>query len=217
MKVGIVGAHGRAGLALSKLVAQGGHDVAGLVRNAAHQAALEEVGVKAIVGTLQTALLQAFLSSLDAVVFTAAGSLGHYQEVDHEGVAATAAAAETAGVKRFVLLSAVGAHDPSSWGPVYRPFLQAKAEGEAGLKTHQLEWTIVRPGSLHDNSPTGLVMLTDQPGGSGSISRQDVAQVLAAILAAPGTGGRVSEVYERTTPIAKAVRAFTAPTRCIAN
>ena len=66
-------------------------------------------------------------------------------------------AAEAAGVRRFVIVSSIGAQDPGSAGEAMRPYLEAKAEADAAVAASGLDWTIVRPGSLTNDPGTGLV------------------------------------------------------------
>ncbi|MFC7505939.1 NAD(P)H-binding protein, partial [Nocardioides sp. GCM10030258] len=57
------------------------------------------------------------------------------------------------------------------------------------LRASSLDWTILRPGLLTDEPPTGLVALgADLP--RGSVTRADVAAVLAAVVERDDTIGR---------------------------
>ena len=66
-------------------------------------------------------------------------------------------AAEAAGVRRYVMVSSIGAQDPSSAGPQMQPYLEAKAEADEALTQSELDWTVVRPGGLTDDEGTGRV------------------------------------------------------------
>ena len=89
-----------------------------------------------------------------------------------------------------------------------RPYLRAKAEADARVAASALDWTIVRPGSLHDDPGTGLVDVSTELGRSGPVPRDDVALVLAETLQAPGTIGLTFEVFSGETHAREAVRAL---------
>jgi hypothetical protein len=45
-----------------------------------------------------------------------------------------------------------------------------------------LDWTIIRPGGLNSDAPTGKAILTEDPLASGVISRADVAALVIKAL-----------------------------------
>jgi uncharacterized protein YbjT (DUF2867 family) len=63
----------------------------------------------------------------------------------------------------------------------------------------------VRPGSLTDDPGTGRVRVTTELGGRGPVPRDDVAAVLAAVLATPSTVGTTFELFAGDTPIPEAL------------
>jgi uncharacterized protein YbjT (DUF2867 family) len=70
-------------------------------------------------------------------------------------------------------------------------------------------WTVVRPGALTDAPGTGRVTVgTALP--RGSVTRDDVAAVLAAVLDEPGTAGVTFDLTEGTQPVAEAVAGLAA-------
>ena len=149
--------------------------------------------------------LDATVADRDAVVFATAGLGGHYDEVDLRGADRLTAVVEDARVRRFALISASGAHDPSSWGAAYADYLTAKRDGEEAVKAHDLDWTAVRPASLGSGGGTGAVTLLTSPGGSGRIDHVDVARTVAAALERENTTGKSLELWSGETPIAEAV------------
>src|SRR5439155_11773177 len=105
-------------------------------------------------------------------------------------------AAEAAGVRRFVAVSSMGADRaaPEGTDPVFAAYLRAKGAADADVRARAgLDWTILRPGRLTDEPGTGRVTLADATG-RGPVSRDDVAAVLAELLAQPGTAGRTLEL-----------------------
>jgi uncharacterized protein YbjT (DUF2867 family) len=122
-----------------------------------------------------------------------------------------AAAAEQAGVRRFVQISSMGAGQPPRAGSdeTWAAYIAAKTAAEADLQARDLDWTIVRPGGLTDAPPTGRVRLTAPPVPRGSIPRADVAAVIAALLSDPGTRHQTLELVSGDTPVAEAVHLLT--------
>ena len=89
---------------------------------------------------------------------------------------------------------------------VWVAYLRAKRAAEDDLRARDLAWTVLRPGRLTDDEPTGQVTLT-RHAGRGAISRADRAVVLAALLDEPAAAGATLELVSGPTPIAEAIRA----------
>ena len=153
------------------------------------------------------------MAGADAVVFAAGAGPGSGPErkrtVDYGGAVKLIEAARTNGIRRYLMVSSIGAHDPEAAGEgPMRPYLEAKAEADAALEGSGLDFTIVRPGSLQDDPGTGLVELSTELGRSGPVPRDDVAAVLAEVLIADNTVGKTFELFAGDTPVAEAVRAL---------
>jgi nucleoside-diphosphate-sugar epimerase len=221
MKVVIAGGHGKIALLLEQLLSRRGDAVTGLIRNPAQAEALEEAGARARLVDLEKATgdeVARHLTGADAVVFAAGAgpgsSVGRKDSVDRGAAILLADAAESAGVGRYLLLSAMGADlravDDESLDPVFRTYLRAKLAAENAMRSRSaLRATIVRPGLLNDTPGTGRVTLAERTG-PGPISRADVAAVLLALLDEPRLTGRTVEVIGGATPIADAVAAHAA-------
>jgi uncharacterized protein YbjT (DUF2867 family) len=106
------------------------------------------------------------------------------------------------------MISSVGAHRPEAASGGMRPYLEAKAEADAALVQSGLEWTIVRPGPLTDEPPTGFVRVSTELGGRAPVPRADVAAVVAEVLRAPNTIGVTFELFGGDVPVADAIRAL---------
>jgi uncharacterized protein YbjT (DUF2867 family) len=215
MRVVIAGGHGKIALILERLLAERGDTVVGLIRNPDHVADLEAVGAQAVVVDLEEATvadLAAHLKDTDAVVFAAGAGPGsgaaRKQTVDCDAAILLADAAEAAGVRRYVMVSAIGADVEAAddiGDPVFVAYLRAKGAADDAIRTRDaLDATVVRPGHLTDAAGTGHVELSDQTG-RGDIPRADVAAVLLAMLDTPATAGRTFELIGGETPIADAV------------
>jgi uncharacterized protein YbjT (DUF2867 family) len=215
-RVVIAGGHGKIALILEQLLAQRGDSVAGFIRNPAQAADLEAAGAEALVVDLEKASVDDVASHLqgaDAVVFAAGAGPGsgaaRKETVDRDAAILLADAAEAAGVRRYLMISAMGADidtlDDSSGDPVFTAYLRAKAVADESVRARPaLDTTIVRPGLLTNDPGSGRVSIADSTG-RGSIPREDVAGVLLAVLDAPETAGQTFEVISGDTPITEAV------------
>jgi uncharacterized protein YbjT (DUF2867 family) len=128
--------------------------------------------------------------------------------VDRAAAELLAEAARLAGVRRYLLVSSAGVDDPPAPGSddVWSAYLAAKRAAEEAIRAaDHLDWTILRPGSLTDDPSVGRVLLAPPPVAHGSVSRDDTAAVLAALLDAPGTVGKVLELREGDAEVHEAV------------
>jgi uncharacterized protein YbjT (DUF2867 family) len=214
MDIVIAGGHGKIALRLGKLLTQGGHRVRGIVRNPDHAPDLEAAGMEPVVVDMErvtslTPLIEA-RPPADAVVFAAGAGPGsgpeRKQTVDLGAAVKLVDAAREASVRRYLMVSSIGAHDPASGGEQMRPYLEAKAAADEAIAASGLDFTIVRPGSLTDEPGTGKVEVHTNVGHRGRVPRDDVAATLAACLDEPATIGTTFELLSGDTPIAQALR-----------
>ena len=224
MRVVIAGGHGQIALLLARSLADAGHRPVGLIRSPAHAADVTAAGAEPVTADLEAEgpdELAGHLDGADAVVFAAGAGPGSSAArkltVDRDGAIKLAQAAARAGIRRYVVISAIGAdtfREPATGtgdsvdagsDDVFQIYLRAKSEADAAVRATDLDWTIVRPGALTDDAPTGLVTVAEHTG-RGAIPRADVAAVVAACLTAPATVGRQFEVISGATPVAAALR-----------
>lgn len=204
MRIVIAGGHGKIARALTRELTGDGHTVVGLIRSAEQSADLLLDGAEPQVIDLENspvADLARILDGADVAVFAAGAGPGsgdaRKKSVDLGASVLLADAAEAAGVPRFVQISSTGADlvrdgaTPEEVPADFVAYLQAKLDAEIDLVKRDLAWTIVRPGSLTDDEPTGLVRLERtgpdesgavHPESDGSIPRADVAAVLAELI-----------------------------------
>ena len=218
MRVVIAGGHGKIALLTEKLLADRGDSVAGFIRNPDHAADLEAAGAEPIVVDLESSSadeVARHLADADAVIFAAGAGPGsgaeRKQTVDHDAAVLLADAAEAAGVRRYVMVSAMAADAaaPDDAGDeVFVTYLRAKGAADDNIRAREgLQATIVRPGRLTDEPATGKVAAgTDT--GYGSIPRADVAAVLVAVLDTPQTAGLTFDVISGDTDSTEAVAAL---------
>ncbi|WP_166831818.1 SDR family oxidoreductase [Thalassoroseus pseudoceratinae] len=207
MKILVAGSRGAVGrFLIDKLIASG-HEVTGIVRSEDQRDDLTQTGARAVLADVtRTETLDAAVAGQDAVVF-AAGSKGKAVEaVDRDGAIHLCNAANSAGVRRFVLLSSINAGRPEQGPENLRRYLHAKHEADEYVAASGLDYTILRPGYLNDEPGTGKIQTGDAfDGTDAQISREDVAEVIAASLAEPGTIGAVFEFINGETPVAEAL------------
>jgi len=210
MEVAIAGGHGKIALLLGKQLAERGHTAFGLIRNPAQEDDLHKAGIEPVLCDLEgdDDVAEA-ISAAEAVVFAAGAGPGsgaeRKQTMDLGGALKLIDAAKAAGVHRYVMISAMGAADPpTEGGDVFGAYLRAKAEADRALADSGLAYTIVRPGHLTDDPPTGLVHIGERLD-RGDIPRADVAAVLAAVLEARNTIGETFDLVSGDVPVAQAV------------
>jgi len=210
MNVLVIGANGQIGSRLIRLLAhEGKHQVKAMVRKQEQGDQLRAEGIEPVFANLEDrvdVLVEAIKGS-DAIVF-AAGSggttgLDKTLLIDLDGAVKTMEAAEKAGVKRYVMVSAMQAHNRENWSEAIKPYYAAKHYADRMLETTGLDYTIVRPGGLKNDPGTGRISAAEnlEPG---SIPRDDVAAVIAAVLEDRNTYRRAFDLISGDTPISEA-------------
>jgi len=219
MRIVIAGGHGQIALRLSRLLEGRGDQPVGLIRRAEHEHDLRAIGAEPVLLDLESAEVgevAAVLEGVGAVVFAAGAGPGSGAErkdaVDRAAAVLLADAAEAVGVRRYVMVSSMGAdaHSAYAGDPVFRAYLRAKGAADDDVRARAgLDWTILRPGSLRNEPGTGRVLLAEHAG-RGSVPRDDVAAVLAELLATPATAGRTLELIAGPASVHEAVTAAAA-------
>jgi uncharacterized protein YbjT (DUF2867 family) len=212
-RVAIVGGHGQVALHLVDQLHAAGTPVVALVRREEYRADLESRGAEVRLLDIEQQDEDAFGAAFEgctAVVFSAGGgpdgNIERKRTVDLEGSLKSVEGARRAGIRRFVQVSAIGVDDPlpPDTAPVWRAYVEAKRDADTALRDSGLDWTIIRPGRLTDDPPTGRVSLGSDVR-RGDIPRADVAAVLAAIVDDSATVNRQWNLVSGDTPIAEAV------------
>jgi nucleoside-diphosphate-sugar epimerase len=212
MNVVIVGGHGKIAMRLSKILAERGDSPRGIIRKTEQADDLEEIGAEPIVLDIENVddIDDAFAGS-DAVVFAAGAGPGsgpaRKLTVDYGGAVKSVDAAIAKEIRRFVIVSAMGANHPERWSEDMKPYYQAKADADKFVAESGLDYTIVRPGGLTDDPGVGKVSIGENLD-SGQITRDDVALVLAEVLRAHNTIGKAFDVLNGETPVAEAIAAL---------
>ncbi|MFI7102884.1 NAD(P)H-binding protein [Streptomyces sp. NPDC050161] len=212
----IAGGHGRVALLLTRLLTDRGHRVSGIIRRSGQAGRVRAAGAEPVLLDLATATapqLAKVLDGADAVVYAAGIGLGdtngRADPADRDAALTLADAAGLAGVRRYLMLSAMGADPAQRYpdDPRVEVYLRAKGEADENLLARPaLDCTVVRPAWLRDGTGTGRVRLAETTG-VGDITRADVAAVIAALLDTPATAGLTLELISGTVPITEAVAA----------
>jgi uncharacterized protein YbjT (DUF2867 family) len=214
MRVVVAGGHGKIALLLEQRLAERGDEPVGIVRNPEHVADVEATGAEAVVLDLEQTdveRLARVLADADAVVFAAGGGpdsgAARKETVDKGAAILLADAAEQAGVRRYVMVSAMGTEDadPDS-DDVFQVYLRAKQAADDDLRARDLDWTVVRPGGLTDDAPTGRVRVGSLS--RGRVARADVAAVLDAALRTESTIGETFDLLAGDQPVDEALSAL---------
>ncbi|WP_026917547.1 NAD(P)H-binding protein [Gordonia shandongensis] len=210
----IIGGHGKVALLLAPLLIERGDTVRSVIRDPDHTADVERTGADAVVLDVEKAStdrIAEVIAGSDAVVFSAGaggGDPARTHAVDRDAAIRTIAAAQSADVRRFVMVSYLGA-GPDHGTPEdssFFPYAEAKAAADTALRDSDLDWTVLMPGRLTLDEPTGSIdpdatRAADNPG----TSRANVALAAAAALASPSSIHRDVPFTDGPVPIADAL------------
>jgi uncharacterized protein YbjT (DUF2867 family) len=215
LRVLVIGANGQIGKHVVELLQESNeHTVRAMVRDVAQVAVLKGQGVEAVVANLEGSVdeIANAAQGCDAVIFTA-GSGGHTGPdktliVDLDGAVKSMEAAEKVGANRYVMVSAIQAHNRESWAnsPI-KPYMVAKHFADRALVASNLNYTIVRPGGLLNEDGTGKVTAGENLQRA-SIPRADVAKTLVAVLNEENTFKRSFDLVTGDTTIPDALKSL---------
>ncbi|MBE8526606.1 SDR family oxidoreductase [Amycolatopsis sp. H6(2020)] len=220
--IGIIGGHGKVALLAAPLLVEQGHRVRSVIRKQEQIADVEQTGAEAVVRDvmdLSTDQIAALFrdQALDAVVWSAGVGGGDPErtwKVDRDAAIRTMDAAVQAGVSRYVMVSYLGSsleHEVPKEDDFYA-YAQSKAEADEHLRGTSLDYTILGPGMLTLEEPTGKIDVTTDPQDADT-SRANVVRVIAAVLADDSTIGKAIPFTDGDTAIAEAVAGAPESTR----
>jgi len=206
----IIGASGKIGKLTTELLLKKEQSVTALVRNKAKLDDLDSPYLNIVEQDLEGDFSNA-LKECDVVIFTAGsgGSTGDDKTMLIDLWAATKAAtyAKEYGVKHFIMVSSIGADDPDAIQSDLKPYLVAKHMADEHLINSGLKYTIVRPGTLTDETG-GMLITTKRPSDRSEavISRENVANTLLYLATNSSDSSRIFEIFDGETPINAAVK-----------
>lgn len=137
--------------------------------------------IDTVLGDLEEDVSHVFKNNIDKVLFAAGSGGKNVVGVDQEGAKRLIDASKKNNIRKFVMLSSMGADEPSK-AEELQDYLKAKHNADEYLKDSGLNYAIVRPGSLTNDELTNKIELARKLNKRGKISRNDVAQTLVHVL-----------------------------------
>ncbi|MEX0773354.1 MAG: SDR family oxidoreductase [Balneolales bacterium] len=213
MKVLIAGANGATGRHIIKKLKENNHSSRAMVRDESQGPELRKLGADEIIVADLEGDVSMAVKDVEAVMFAAGSGSGTGKDktdlVDLQGAIKLIDEAEKGNSGRFIMLSAVGVDEYETGPEAMRHYLIAKSKADAHLKQSDLTYTIVRPGRLTYDKGTGKIRIAEKlENREGSISREDVAEVMVLSLMISNTGNRVFEILSGDIPINIALKAI---------
>lgn len=214
MKITLIGGHGKVALLAEPLLVQRGHEVRAVIRKAEQAAEIERSGAVPVVEDIEqldAAGWESLLEGADAVVWSAGaggGSPERTYRVDRDAAKLSMDAAQKMGAHRYVMVSYLGAgldHGVDPEDPFYA-YAQSKAEADEHLQASSLDWTILGPGNLTLDVPTGQIQ-TDAEAAAAepATSRANVARMIAEVVEREDLSGAFIGFADGPTPIETAL------------
>ena len=209
MKVLVIGANVNTATRVIRRLAASEHDPIAMIRNPAQRTKFDQLGVPTILADLEYPIDHA-VQGCDAIIF-AAGSGGQTGPdktvlIDHIGAIRSMVAAQVQGVRRYVMLSSIN-NDIHSESPIAH-YHRAKAHADNHLLESDLDYTIVCPGGLTDETGTELVAVSSKLQGRGLTSRDNLAAAIVTCLDCDNTIGRAFSLLDGGTPVTEALRSL---------
>lgn len=198
----IIGASGQIGQLVTKTLAETGEPVRALVRNKGKLDHLNGDELEIMEADLEGDFSQAF-DDIDNVIFVAGsgGSTGADKTLLIDLWAAKKAVdyAKEANVKKFILVSSIGADDPEAVESDIKPYLVAKHMADQYLMASGVPFTIVRPGPLTNDEGQGKITIKRPSNRSEmAIPRADVAKSVLFILSKEDLSSKIFELFGGT-------------------
>ena len=144
------------------------------------------------------------VKGVDKVIFAAGSGGENVVEVDQEGAKRLIAVSKMADVKRFVMLSSMGADNPEKVEGM-EDYMKAKQNADNHLRESGLNYAIVRPGTLNNSEGKGKIELKEKLNKEGEISRADVVQTLVRALHDDAPSNSTFEILQGETLIGEAM------------
>ena len=220
--VTIIGGHGKVALLAAPLLVAAGHEVRSVIRNADQSDTVAATGATPVVADVENLEVPGLIDLLqgsDAVVWSAGAGGGNEARtwaVDRDAAIRSMDATQQAGIDRYVMVSFFGSRlvdgefPGVAKGEKMYPYSNAKAQADEYLRTQTaLTWTVLGPSGLTLEEPTGRVTVNPEDltraSSVPSVSRANVAAVVAAVLEEPASYRRTLDFHDGETPIAEAV------------
>lgn len=202
----VVGGTRATGLEIVRFLQAGGKSVTVMARHSSDISVLEELGVPVVrADALESAEVARAIvpGRYRAVISTLGGTSQESVRPDYEGNRNLIDAAKAAGIRRFIMVTVIGAGDSADSPPIIarwllRDLIALKTQAEKHLTTSGLDYTIIRPGGLLDKPASGKAVLTEDPETFSWISRADLGQLVVDALDDRQTIGKTYSAFDVT-------------------
>ncbi len=203
-KILVAGANGTTGKKIISILKQSDkYEPIAMVRKEEQVSYFKNEGVETILADLENDVSET-TKGIDRVIFAAGSGGKKVLEIDQDGAKKLMDASKNNGVKKFVMLSSMGADKPEK-AEELKEYLKAKHNADEYLKQLGIEYSIVRPGSLTNEAGKGKINLDNKLNKRGEISRRDVAETLVGSLDANVAKNKTFEILEGDTYIKAAL------------
>ncbi|MGO4817188.1 SDR family oxidoreductase [Flavobacterium sp. W22_SRS_FP1] len=201
----VAGANGATGKKIVDLLNKSqNYNPIAMVRKEDQQAYFKDQNIQTVLGDLENDVSSLFTDKIDRVLFAAGSGGKSVIGVDQEGAKKLIDASKNANVKKFVMLSSMGADKPEE-ATQLQDYLKAKHNADEYLKNSGLKYSIVRPGTLTNEPPLEMIELEKKLKQHGEISRADVAQTLVQSLEDKTAPNATFEIIKGEQSILKAL------------
>jgi len=195
----IIGASGQIGKKLTSSMLNDGHEVVALVRDKEKLSDMTESNLFIVEADLNEDFQKAFENCTQVVFVAGSGGETGADKTMLIDLWAACRAADYAvkhHVSHFVMVSSIGADDPSQGPENMQPYLVAKHMADEHLMRSDLHYSIIRPGTLTDDEPTGrYTKQRPKDSDQAKITRADVATALQYCLANPPSDNTIMELF----------------------
>lgn len=218
-RVVILGGHGKVALLATSKLTGANYAVDSIIRNPDQVDAVRKAGGNPLVLDIELAgvgELTATFAGAAAVVFSAGAGGGNPERtnaVDFEAATRAMAAADKAAVKRFIMVSYAGSDrlDEVDRDSSFYPYAKAKHDADATLRRSSLDYTILGPARLTEESASGKIIRVEDAGENWPeekrvTSRENVAEMIAHVIKTRTAVRQTVNFYDGDTPIAEAIR-----------
>ena len=207
----LVGATGGVGSRLHPILTEAGHTVTALHRKPGQAEPLRRAGVTPVAGDIidmEPADLARAMQGADTIVFSA-GAAGSGQDrataIDGDGPIKLLKAAAEVGAKRIYIVSVFPeAGRRKDLGDGFEHYMEQKKRADVAVASSDLDWVILRPGTLTDDDGNGQVNLGPVIP-YGDVARGNVAKVLARLIDTPEIRREIIELTDGDRPVPNAL------------
>jgi len=201
----VAGAHGTTGKKIVKLLQSSQYFTpVAMIRKESQKEYLIKDSIKTVMADLEDNIPNSIIDNVDKLIFAAGSGGKKVKEVDQEGAKKLIDVCKNTKIKKFVMLSSMGADNPDEAEDL-KEYLQAKHNADEYLKNSNVPFAIVRPGSLTNEKGNGKIKLAEKLNEQGEISRDDVAQALVRTLHDTAAMNKTFEIIKGETLIGKAI------------